>query len=186
MARSIYALEGQKETQKALMEFGASFRGRTSGALHEGAVVLRDALRRAVPRGPLATGALAKGIVAWADRKPRSRFRSAVRTLARGRAPLAMVVPVHRIAPHIHLVLGGTKGKRFPKTASVLRFITRAGTVVFARWVRPMPANDFWRPTVRAWTPVAKFTIERAMKKAAEDARKEAERKHGGRLRATG
>jgi len=184
MARSIYALEGQAETQKALMEFGASFRGRTSGALHEGAVVFRDALRRATPKGPRGTGNLAKGIVAWSDRKERSRFRSAVRTLAVGRQPLAMVVPVHRLAPHMHLVLGGTKGRRFPKTAKVLRFISRAGTVVFARWVRPMPANDFWRPTVRAWTPYVKFTIERAMKKVAEDARVEAERKHGGKLRA--
>lgn len=184
MARSIYALEGQAETQKALMAFGASFHGRTSGALHEGAVVLRDALRRAAPKGPLSTGNLAKGIVAWADRKQRSRFRSAVRTLAVGRAPLAMVVPVHRLAPHMHLVVGGTKGKRFPKKFPVLRFLAGAGRVVFARWVRPMPKNDFWRPTVRSWTPAVKFVIERAMKKVAEDARKEAERKHGGKLRA--
>lgn len=64
------------------------------------------------------------------------------------RRPKSFVLKLLVKAPYADPVHRG-HGWIYPKVAKALRWVTKAGVVVFAKRVRPVPANPW---TVRAWT----------------------------------
>lgn len=63
------------------------------------------------------------------------------------RTPYGFVLRLLVKAPYAVFVHGG-HGWIYPKVAKALRWVTKAGVVVFAKRVRPLPGNPW---TVRAW-----------------------------------
>ncbi len=177
MPRNMIVVSGIKETEQALKHLGTTMRGpKVSVALKAGTDVLRMGLTHTSPRGP--TGNLRRSWLSYAEKK---RVGGSVGTRAIGalnkRGPAAFLMGLKRKAPHLHLVVYGTKDRRRPKTGKVLAFRSRGGSLVFARSVGPMPKNDFFWPTLRVMRGQMIAAAENALRKLVEATRREAEAK---------
>lgn len=148
---ALASLEGSEALQKKFASLVDIVDGKQmETALMKPARKLRNAIRNAAPKGP--TGNLKKGVVA-------KRFRRKIKD-----NPAVFVGMDYRIAPHFHLVEYGTQGRRYPsgkrtikrgilgffgikRAARALHFVI-GGKEIFAKYVGPMPAKPFFRPTV--------------------------------------
>lgn len=177
--RQMVQVVGVKETERALRLLGTTMRGpKVSIALKAGTDVLRMALAHTSPRGP--TGNLRRSWLSYAETK-RVRasgglLQQAVSALNK-RDPAAFMLGLQRKAPHLHLVIYGTKDRRRPKKGRLLSFRTRGGSLVFARSVAAMPKNDFFWPTVRAVRGQMVAAAKHKLKRLVETTRREAEAK---------
>lgn len=178
--RQMVQVSGIKETEEALKHLGTTMRGpKVSIALKAGTDVLRMGLAHASPRGP--TGNLRRSWLSYAEKKRVGASRLSVTGIVSSvlgkRAPAAFMLGLTRKAPHLHLVVYGTKDRRRPKKSGVLSFRTTGGSLVFARSVARMPKNAFFWRTVGVLKPQMMAAAENALRKLVEATRREAEAK---------
>lgn len=127
-----------RDTRQKLAQLAASARATpTRSAFREAAREVAIAERSAAPRK---SGSL-RASIKW--------------FLLRRSAPSALAWFDVSRAPHAHLVIRGTKGRREPAAGKMLKLAIGRGSAIFRRSVAPMPANDFVSPTVDRVAPGA-------------------------------
>lgn len=155
MSWASFDLEGFKELNQNLRGLEAFVDSKeVVNALLDGIKVIQRVAKAKASRGP--TGNLRRGIVA----RPFLRQRR--------RNPAVYMGIDYRVAPHAHLVEFGTLGIREPKGKALViggdkTYYHAGGGKIsrtyaggkFVKWVGPMPARPFWRPSVDSYKMIA-------------------------------
>lgn len=137
--------------------FQVAISGDTQAKLAALAASARSAEVRAAFRGAARDVALAERAEAP---KASGRLRSAIQWfLTRKKATEAFAKIKYRKAPHAHLVINGTVGRRVPSKSRggrFLAFVPKGRRKAIARRsVGPMRGNDFWSRVASSATPRA-------------------------------